>query len=250
MSLRRKQRRILRKLFGWFLLFVLVFCIGLALFFSIKGLLKLFQSTPILKEEENLHLSPPSNEDILYIGLDCKIHLYQTGMKQDHVLTKGTDFAPSWDKDGSGFYFLRKLESDTFAVYYYSLADQMEKILSMQEIYTAYDLPDPDHTWISFSPDGRRIIQSSMEFGIQMIDREKTASETFLKRKTVSLRTVWSDLGLNSRNDRFCLLSSHRKKNASYIQGIASSLPVVNQLFLAQADLVDIRLVDQSETPF
>lgn len=248
--MRRKQRRLLRKLLGWTVVFVLVFCIGLALFFSVKGILKLFQSAPILKEEENLHLSPPSNEDILYIGLDSKIHLYQTGMKQDHVLTKGDDFAPSWDKDGSGFYFLRKLESDTFAVYYYSLADQMEKILSVQEIYTAYDLPDPDHTWIRFSPDGLRIIQSSMEFGIQVIDREKTAPETFFKRKTVSLRTIWSDLSLNSRNDRFCLLSSHRKKTASYVQGITSSLPVVNQLFLAQTDLADIRLVDQSETPF
>ena len=246
----RKKRKILRKILGWFVLLCLVIAVGSILFFSVRWALHLIQTPSVLQEDETKYISPPSNEEVLFRGTDGKIHLFQTGTKQDLTLTEGTDYAPSWDTEGEGFFFLRKIDADTFTVYYYSLSEQVEKLLSTQEIYTAYDLPDPDNTWIRFSPDGTKIILSSMDLGLQMIDREKTGTDTFLKRKPVALSSVWSELGIVSRNDRFCLLSLHRKMNTSYIQGFSSKVPMVNQLYVVRTDFSETDLIDQSDTLF
>ncbi len=246
----RKKRKILRKILGWFVLLCLVAAVGSILFFSVRWVLLLIQTPSVLQEDETKYISPPSDEEILFRGTDGSIHLFHTGTKQDLRLTEGADYAPSWDTEGEGFYFLRKIDADTFTVYYYSLSDQIEKLLSTQEIYTAYDLPDPDNTWIRFSPNGNKIILSSMELGLQMIDRKKTGADSFLKRKSVTLSKVWSELGIVSRNDRFCLLSVHRKKNTSYIQGLTSKIPLVNQLYMVRTDFSKTDLIDQSDTPF
>ena len=246
----RKKRRLIRKILGWLVLFVLVLAVGSILFFSVRWVIHLVRSPSPLQEDETKYLSPPSNETILFRGTDNKIHLYHTGTKENLTVTEGPDYAPSWDTKGEGFYFLRKIDPDSYTVYYYSLSDQLERLLSTQEVYTAWDLPDPDNTWIRFSPDGKKIILSSMNLGIQMIDRENTDPQQFFKRKNIPLSAVWPDIRIVSRNNRYCLLTTHRNKNSNYISGFPNRIPLINQLFLFRTDLSESTLVDQSDTPF
>lgn len=242
----RGKSRIIRRLIVYCIVFILL---GSILFGIGYGAIKLFKSifgSHPLVEDENMIISVP-NEEILFKKGSEGLFIYETVSKKLQKMTEGNDFAPSWNKDGSGFYFLRKMTDGNLHLFFLDLNNKTVVETEGVQPLTILEIPNIERDIIKISPDGTKVAVSSYDWGIQLIDLYKRGVNSDIKERDMkAYEKCWDLFDHFSRNSKYFLFSVTDPYAKQFITGTSVRKPG-STLFLAQTDLNWKVAIDFSE---
>lgn len=244
--MKKGKSRFVRRLVVYCIVFILLGSILLGLGLGAVKLFKtMFGSRPLV-EDENKILSVP-NEEILFKKGTEGLFIYETVAKKLQKMTEGNDFAPSWNKDGSGFYFLRKMTDGMMHLFFLDLTNKTVLESADVQPLTNLEIPNIERDIVKISPDGTKIAVSSYDWGIQYIDLKKKGPNSDIKERDMkSFEKCWDLFDHYSRNSKYFLFSVTNPYTRQFITGTAVRKPG-STLFLAQTDLTWKVPIDFSE---
>lgn len=244
--MRRGKTRIIRRLIVYSIVFILLGSIILGL---VLGAIKLFNSffaSRSFKEDETMVLSVPNEEIVFKRGTEG-LFIYETVSKKLQKMTDGNDFAPSWNKEGTGFYFLRKMTDNNLHLFFLDLANKTVVETEGVDPLTLLEIPNIDRDIVKISPDGTRIAVSSYDWGIQVIDLYKRGMNSDIKERDMkAFDKCWDLFDHYSRNSKFFLFSVTNPYAKQFISGTIARKPGAT-LFLAFTDLTWKQAIDFSD---
>jgi len=234
--MKRGRSRIIRRVIGYL---VLLLFFGSVLFGAIFGVYKLanslFGSHPFEEDEKKI-LSVPNEEIVFKKGIEG-LFVYETGSKKIQKLTDGDDFAPSWNLDGTGFYFLRRMKDSNLHLFFLDLTNKT--VLESQDVQplSLLEIPNIDRDIVKISPDGLKIAVSSYDWGIQLVDLKKRGINSDIKERDMkAYSNCWDLFDHFSRNSKYFLFTVTNPYPEQFILGTTIRKPG-STLFLAQTDL-------------
>jgi hypothetical protein len=238
----RRKRSKAKRFFAAFLviilLIILIFLAGFGIY-KLSSWIMTFFKPPV--ENEALYKSP-AYEEILYSRGKDGIWIADSVGKNIRQVTTNEDYAPSWNEDGTAFYFLRKNNDNTVNLLKFDYSNMK---LESNPIQTFSHLlfPGIQNCFIKISEDCTKIAVSSFDWGINLIEvkTRKIISNSF--------NDSWKYFDIYSRNSKYFLFSEYDPYNLNFISGIEKRTQH-SVLYFAKTDLLDIKNIDSSTQEF
>ena len=229
---------------------IAIVLLGLMIWGITKGLTSLisyFQDRNYQVEDESMYKSPPAVEEIAYCVEGEGIYLITTNIhdqaREPIQITTGDDFAPSWNTTGTKLYFLRKTETQQINVMFYNREDNRLHP-SVLATFSEIDIPNINRSFIRITHDGKYVIVSSYDWGI---DVWNIATEK--KELNFPMEKVYQYMSTFSRNNKFFLFTVTNLYNKQFIYGVEKQEPAAT-LYLATADFSTITPFDSSNIAY
>lgn len=221
---------------------LIIICIVSLLGFGIYKLgVYVFSLFKPQQEDETMYKSP-AYEEILFSREDQGIWIIDSVGKNLRQLTSGDDYAPSWNEDGSSFYFLRRNPDESVSLMKFNYTESKLEPNQLQT-FSYITIPNIQNSFIKISESGDKIAISSFDWGISLIDVKtgKVISNSF--------SDAWKYYDIFSRNSKFFLFSEYYPYDYNFIKGIdkRAKRSVLN---FATTDLLEIQEVASSENQF
>lgn len=237
-----KKKRKIKKRLAVIIATLITICIISLLVFSIYKLGSyVFSLFKPQQEDETLYKSPVYEEIIFSRGKNG-IWIIDSVGKNLRQLTSGDDYAPSWNEDGSAFYFLRRNPDGSISLMKFNYADSKLEPNQLQT-FSYITIPNVENSFIKISESGDKIAISSFDWGISLVDVKtgKVVSNSF--------SDTWKYYDIFSRNSKFFLFSEYYPYDYNFIKGIdkREKRSVLN---LATTDLLEIQEIASSESQF
>lgn len=243
--MKRGRSRIIRRVIVYIILLLFFGSIIFGLGFGIYKITSLFGPHPYEEDEKKI-LSVPNEEIVFKKGTEG-LYLYETGSKKLQKLTDGDDFAPSWNNEGTGFYFLRRMKDGNLHLFFLDLANKT--VLESQDVQplTILEIPNIDRDIVKIAPDGSKIAVSSYDWGTQVVDLKKRGINSDIKERDMKAYAMsWNFFDHFSRNSKYFLFTVTNPYKEQFILGTVVRKPG-STLYLAQTDLAWKQAIDFSE---
>ncbi|MDD4615321.1 MAG: hypothetical protein PHI40_07975, partial [Caldisericia bacterium] len=226
---------------------LLLILIGWGLYKGVSwGVHKIIESRYSI-EDETLYKSPPASEEIVFQRKGEGLFITQSSGLEDSrrtvSITTGDDYCPSWDTTGKGLYFIRKTTNNQLNLMYYNRNENLLMPNPLQT-FTELDIPNIDNSFITISHDGKYVIVSSYDWGINVWNIQTGEREiSFPMEKTYEYMNIFS------RNGKFFLFSCTNLYDKQFIHGIDKPAPS-STLYLSTISLDRIVQIDVSPEAF
>jgi hypothetical protein len=244
--MRRGKVRIIRRLAVYCIVFILIGSVLYGLGYGSFRIFKALVGSHPLIEDENKIISV-SNEEIVFKKGTEGLFRFETVSKKVDKLTDGNDFAPSWNVEGTGFHFLRKMPDGNLHLFFLDLLNKTVLEKEGVDPITILEIPNIDRDIVKISPDGSKIAVSSYDWGIQYIDLAKRGMNSDIKERDMkAYEKCWDLFDHFSRNSKFFLFTVTNPYEKKFITGITTGKSG-SILYLAQTDLTWKLEIDFSE---
>jgi hypothetical protein len=198
-------------------------------------------------EDETLYRSPPASEEIVFQKKGEGLFITQSSGTEDSrtvvSITTGDDYCPSWDTTGKGLYFIRKTTNNQLNLMYYN-RDENLLMPNPLQTFTELDIPNIENSFIRVSHDGKYLIVSSYDWGINVWNVHTGAKENHF-----SMEKTYDYMNIFSRNSKFFLFSCTNLYDKQFIHGIDKPEPSAT-LYLATNTFEQITKIDSSFDAF
>jgi hypothetical protein len=242
---KRKKQRLNYKAIG--IAIVVLALLGWGVYEGIAwGIHKIIESRYTV-EDETLYKSPPASEEIAFRRNGEGLYIIQSSSSSTSqkavAITNGDDYCPSWDTYGKGLYFIRKTTTNQLHVMYYN-RDENLLMPNPLQTFSELDIPNIENTFIRISHDGKYVITSSYDWGINVWN-----IQTGKKEKDFPMQSVYNYLQIFSRNNKFFLFTATNLYDKQFIVGVEQPKPF-STLYFATSTFEMTTPIDSSTEAF